>query len=55
MSQFNSQAAREKDDIDFVVNYFGHQRADVEEWLGTVEWEETLANVEEKVVKQTLE
>lgn len=55
VTQFNSHAARQKDDIDFVVDYFGHQRADVEEWLGTVEWEETLAHVEEKVVRDTLE
>jgi hypothetical protein len=41
--------------VDFVVNYFGHQRQDVEEWLQTVKWEENLAEVEEKVIKQTLE
>jgi hypothetical protein len=53
--RFNSAEAREKDDVDYVVNYFGHQRADVEEWLQTVKWEENLAEVEEKVIKQTLE
>jgi hypothetical protein len=53
--KFNSAEAREKDDIDFVVNYFGHQRPDVEEWLQTVKWEENLAEVDEKVIKQTLE
>jgi hypothetical protein len=53
--KFNSAEPREKDDIDFVVNYFGHQRPDVEEWLQTVKWEENLAEVDEKVIKQTLE
>jgi hypothetical protein len=53
--QFNSAEAREKDDVDFVVNYFGHQREDVEEWLQTVKWEENLAEVEEQVIKDTLE
>lgn len=53
--RFNSAEAREKEDVDFVVNYFGHQRADVEEWLQTVKWEENLAEVEEKVIKDTLE
>jgi hypothetical protein len=53
--RFNSAEAREKDDVDFVVNYFGHRREDVEEWLQTVKWEENLAEVEEKVIKDTLE
>jgi len=53
--RFNSAEAREKDDVDFVVNYFGHQREDVEEWLQTVKWEENLAEVEGKVIKDTLE
>jgi O-methyltransferase involved in polyketide biosynthesis len=52
--KFNSAEAREKDDLDFVVDYFGHQRQDVEEWLKTVKWEEHLAEVDEKVIKQTL-
>jgi hypothetical protein len=52
---FNSAEAREKDDVDFVVNYFGHRREDVEEWLQTVKWEENLAEVEEQVIKDTLE
>lgn len=52
--KFNAPEAREKDDLDFVVDYFGHQREDVEEWLKTVKWEENLAEVDEKVVKQTL-
>jgi hypothetical protein len=53
--RFNSAEAREKDDVDFVVNYFGHQREDVEEWLQTVKWEEHLGEVEEKVIKETLQ
>jgi len=53
--RFDSAGAREKDDVDFVVNYFGHQREDVEEWLQTVKWEENLAEVEGKVIKDTLE
>jgi hypothetical protein len=53
--QFNSAEAREQDDVDFVVNYFGHRREDVEEWLQTVKWEENLGEVEEKVIKDTLE
>jgi len=53
--RFNSAEAREKEDVDFVVEYFGHQRSDVEEWLRTVKWEENLAEVEEKVIKETLE
>jgi hypothetical protein len=53
--RFNSAEAREKDNVDFVVNYFGHQREDVEEWLQTVKWEENLAEVEEQVIKDTLE
>jgi hypothetical protein len=53
--RFNSAEAREKDDVDFVVNYFDHQREDVEEWLQTVKWEENLAEVKEQVIKDTLE
>ena len=53
--RFNSAEAREKDDVDFVVNYFGHLREDVEEWLQTVKWEENLAEVEGKVIRNTLE
>jgi len=53
--RFNSAEARQKDDVDFVVNYFGHRREDVEEWLQTVKWEENLAEVKEKVIKDTLE
>ena len=53
--RFNSAEAREKDDVDFVVNYFGHQREDVEEWLQTVKWEENLAEVEGKAIRNTLE
>jgi hypothetical protein len=37
-----------------VTEYFGHQREDVVEWLKTVKWEEQLAQVEEKVVRDTL-
>ena len=40
--------------MDFVVDYFGHQRQDVVEWLASVKWEESLATVEEKVVRDTL-
>lgn len=52
---FNSETARQKDDVDFVVSYFGHKRTDVEEWLKTVEWEMTLAEVDQGVIKQTLQ
>ena len=54
MNNFNSAEAREREDVDFVTNYFGHQREDVVEWLKTVKWEDTLAKVEGKVVKETL-
>jgi len=54
VNNFNSAEAREKEDIDFVTSYFGHQREDVVEWLKTVKWEESLAEVEEKVVRDTL-
>ena len=40
--------------MDFVVNYFGHRRADVVEWLGTVKWEDGLGVVERNVVEETL-
>ncbi|WVR04750.1 hypothetical protein IAU60_001761 [Kwoniella sp. DSM 27419] len=52
--RFNSPEAREKDDVDFVTSYFGHQREDVVEWLSTVRWEEDLAQVKEDVVRETL-
>ena len=54
VTNFNSAEAREKDDVDFVTGYFGHQRQDVVEWLKTVRWEEGLRKVEEKVVRDTL-
>jgi hypothetical protein len=54
VTHFNSPAAREKEDVDFVTNYFGHQQSDVEEWLQTVKWEEGLLQVDQKVIKDTL-
>jgi len=54
VNNFNSAEARDKEDVDFVTNYFGHQREDVVEWLKTVKWEDSLAKVEGKVVKETL-
>ncbi|WVF69644.1 hypothetical protein IAT40_004423 [Kwoniella sp. CBS 6097] len=51
---FNSPEAREKEDVDFVTSYFGHQREDVVEWLSTVKWEENIAEVKENVVRETL-
>lgn len=54
VTRFNSAEAREKDDIDFVVENFGQQRADVEEWIKTVRWEERMAEVDEGVVRETL-
>jgi hypothetical protein len=38
-----------------VVENFGQQRADVEEWIQTVRWEEAMSEVDEKVVRDTLE
>ncbi|WRT64647.1 uncharacterized protein IL334_001581 [Kwoniella shivajii] len=52
--EFNSKESREKDDLDFVSSYFGHQRQDVKEWLQTVKWEENLLQVKENVVRDTL-
>lgn len=40
--------------MDFVTQYFGHQREDVVEWLKSVKWEEDLAEVKEDVVRETL-
>ena len=37
-----------------MTGYFGHKREDVIEWLRTVKWEHRLAEVEEKVVRDTL-
>jgi hypothetical protein len=54
VTKFNSAEARQKDDVDFVTGYFGHQREDVVEWLKTVRWEDGLRKVEEKVVRDTL-
>ncbi|WVQ83189.1 hypothetical protein IAT38_005328 [Cryptococcus sp. DSM 104549] len=54
VQHFNSPAARQSEDIDFVSNYFGHQREDVVEWLKSVKWEEQLAEVKEDVVRETL-
>ncbi|OCF45749.1 hypothetical protein I317_00237 [Kwoniella heveanensis CBS 569] len=54
VQHFNSAEAREKEDVDFVTSYFGHQRDDVVEWLSTVKWEENIAQVKEDVVRETL-
>lgn len=54
VDRFNSSEAREKEDVDFVVDYFKHRREDVLDWLGTVKWEEGLRKVERKVVEETL-
>ncbi|KAI9636285.1 uncharacterized protein MKK02DRAFT_44989 [Dioszegia hungarica] len=54
VTRFNSAEARAKDDIDFVVENFGQQRADVEEWIQTVRWEERMSEVDESVVRETL-
>ncbi|OCF30768.1 hypothetical protein I316_07575 [Kwoniella heveanensis BCC8398] len=54
VQHFNSAEAREKEDVDFVTYYFGHQRDDVVEWLSTVKWEENIAQVKEDVVRETL-
>ncbi|WWC86776.1 uncharacterized protein L201_001655 [Kwoniella dendrophila CBS 6074] len=54
VQNFNSEKAREKEDIDFVTSYFGHQREDVIEWLKTVKWEEEILQVKESVVRETL-
>jgi hypothetical protein len=37
-----------------VVDYFGHRREDVVEWLASVKWEEGLSVIEEKVVRDAL-
>lgn len=55
MTHFNSPAAREKEDVDFVVDFFKHKRDDTVEWLSSVKWAEKLAVVEEKVLQDTLE
>ncbi|KAK4686521.1 hypothetical protein P7C73_g3609, partial [Tremellales sp. Uapishka_1] len=54
VTHFNSPKARETEDVDFVVHYFKQQRADVEEWLTSVRWEEGLRLVKEEVVRETL-
>lgn len=54
VTHFNSPQAREREDVDFVVDTFGHQREDVVEWLGTVRWEEGLGVIEREVVEKTL-
>ncbi|WWC59579.1 uncharacterized protein I303_102136 [Kwoniella dejecticola CBS 10117] len=54
VQNFNSPQAREKDDIDFVHSYFGHDKEDVKEWLKSVKWEEHLLEVKEDIVRETL-
>lgn len=54
MQRFNSAESREKDDIAFVSDYFGHKPEDVKQWLATVRWYDELQVVEEKVVRDTL-
>jgi O-methyltransferase involved in polyketide biosynthesis len=54
VTHFNSPEARAKEDVDFVVDYFGQKREDVEEWLKSVQWEQGLSVVREEVVRETL-
>jgi hypothetical protein len=54
VTHFNSPQAREKEDVEFVSGYFGHQPQDVVEWLSTVRWEEGLKVVKKEVVLETL-
>jgi len=54
VDHFNSPAAREAEDVDFVVDFFGHQREDVVDWLATVKWEKSLGVVKRSVVEETL-
>lgn len=51
---FDSAESRAGPAVDYVVETFGQQRADVEEWLKTVKWEANLAEVSEGVVRKTL-
>jgi len=37
-----------------VVDFFGHQREDVVDWLATVKWEKSLGVVKRSVVEETL-
>ncbi|WWC68068.1 uncharacterized protein I206_101987 [Kwoniella pini CBS 10737] len=54
VQHFNSAEAREKEDINFVHSYFGHDEDDVKEWLKSVKWEDQLLEVKEDVVRETL-
>nr|ODN89528.1 hypothetical protein L203_02239 [Cryptococcus depauperatus CBS 7841] len=54
VQRFNSPAAREYENVEFVHNFFGHQREDVVEWLQSVEWAESLAEVKIDVLSETL-
>ena len=54
VDHFDSAEAREKEDVDFVVDTFGQKREDVVEWLASHRWVKGLRVVEEKVVRDTL-
>ncbi|WVO16649.1 hypothetical protein L204_104328 [Cryptococcus depauperatus] len=54
VQRFNSPAAREYENVEFVHNFFGHQREDVVEWLQSVEWAGSLAEVKIDVLSETL-
>ncbi|ORY30326.1 hypothetical protein BCR39DRAFT_529195 [Naematelia encephala] len=54
VNNFNSPSSRSGPAVDFVVDTFKQQREDVVEWLESVKYEDTLAEVSEKVVSDTL-
>ncbi|TYJ56023.1 hypothetical protein B9479_003265 [Cryptococcus floricola] len=54
VQHFNSPAARESEDVDFVHSFFGQKKEDVVEWLKSVRWEDQLLEVKEDVVRETL-
>lgn len=54
MRSFDSAESRSGPAVDYVVETFGQQRTDVEEWLKTVKWEHDLAEVSEGVLRKTL-
>lgn len=52
--RFDSAEARVSDNIDFIEQEFGYERADVEAWLGTVGYESELEGMDEAMIVSTL-
>ena len=51
---FDSAAARAEEDVAFIQQEFGYERADVEAWLNTVGYESELEGMDTDMVVRTL-